>query len=416
VNGAHPSPSPGAAAEDERTRELSGMANVAALTFLAARAVPLGWVVGVAGGVPLARAAQRHGSRAGYAAATASLVETMAIMGPARMGIPVPHAVSAPWLGVLQRRGRSLLTLALAGAAVRTGYYVATSAFSILVLIGLDAYVGSYEQLRQRLGFLPEGEAAALWLTVVMLVVWSLGAGLVQAWVLRRGLRDWDDHAGQGEVDPDSATPKPPSPAHPRAGLLVAVALVGFAVTLSGTDTWILGGVAVSLAVLWVVTPADGRTLGRGLLLALPLALSTLAFGLVGGIGSDRALRRAARVALLVLIAVWVHRAAGSEGLRDQSLRLVRRLRRFPTLALAGAVLGASVAASDFGGAARRLGRRVAGTTRRPTAVLDAALAWLADESTRLALPRAGDGDPAPETSEEGRTAPEGPALPGSGA
>jgi len=198
------------------------MASVAALTFLAARAVPLGWVVGVAGGVPLARAAQRYGGRAGYAAATASLVETMAIMGPARMGIPVPHAVSAPWLGVLQRRGRSLFTLALAGAGVRTGYYVATSAFSILVLTGLDAYVGSYEQLRQRLGFLPEGEAAALWLTVVMLVVWSLGAGLVQAWVLRRGLRD-RSHLRQP---------------HPRAGLLVAVAMVGFAVTLSGTDTW----------------------------------------------------------------------------------------------------------------------------------------------------------------------------------
>ncbi len=94
----------------------------------------------------------------------------------------------------------------------------------------------------------------------------------------------------------------------------------------------------------------------------------------------------------------------------------MQRLRRFPTLALGGAVLGASVAASDFGGAARRLGRRVAGTTRRPMAVLDAALAWLAGESTRLALPRAGDGDPVPETSEEGRTDPEGPALPGSGA
>ena len=45
--------------------ELSGMANVAALTFLAARAVPLGWMVGVAGGLPLARAGQRHGGRAG---------------------------------------------------------------------------------------------------------------------------------------------------------------------------------------------------------------------------------------------------------------------------------------------------------------------------------------------------------------
>lgn len=141
-----------------------------------------------------------------------------------------------------------------------------------------------------------------------------------------------------------------------------------------------------------------------------------MAFGLVGGIGSEQALRRAARVALLVLIAMWIHRAAGSAGLRDQSLRLVRRLRRLPTLALAGTVLGASVAASDFGGAARRLGRRVAGTTRRPTAVLDAALAWLADESTRLALPLADRSDHASETSAEGGTAREGPALPGVGA
>ena len=375
------------------------MANVAALTFLAARAVPLGWVVGVAGGVPLARAAQRHGGRAGYAAATASLVETMAIMGPARMGIPVPHAVSAPWLGVLYRKGRALLTMALAGALVRSGYYL-----------------GSYEQLRQWLGFLPAGTAAALWLTAAMLVAWSLGAGLVQAWVLRRGLRDWDDNVGHGELDPGSSAAKVSPAAHPRAGLLVMVALVGFVVALSGTRPWVLGGVAVCLAMLWVVTQADARTLGRGLLLALPLALSTLAFGLVGGIGFNQAVRRGARVALLVLIAVWLHRAAGSAGLRDQSLRLVRRLRRFPTLALAGTVLGASVAASDFGGAARRLGRRVGGATRRPTAVLDASLAWLADESTRLAAPVAEPAASLPEnseTSEDGRTGGEGPDLPG---
>ncbi|MAS54452.1 hypothetical protein [Nocardioides sp.] len=392
------------------------MANVAALTFLAARAVPLGWVVGVAGGVPLARAAQRHGGRAGYAAATASLVETMAIMGPARMGIPVPHAVSAPWLGVLYRKGRALLTMALAGALVRSGYYLMTSVFSILVLIGLEAYVGSYEQLRQWLGFLPAGTAAALWLTAAMLVAWSLGAGLVQAWVLRRGLRDWDDNVGHGELDPGSSAAKVSPAAHPRAGLLVMVALVGFVVALSGTRPWVLGGVAVCLAMLWVVTQADARTLGRGLLLALPLALSTLAFGLVGGIGFNQAVRRGARVALLVLIAVWLHRAAGSAGLRDQSLRLVRRLRRFPTLALAGTVLGASVAASDFGGAARRLGRRVGGATRRPTAVLDASLAWLADESTRLAAPVAEPAASLPEnseTSEDGRTGGEGPDLPG---
>lgn len=336
-------------------------------------------------------------------------------MGPARMGIPAPHALSAPWLGAMHRRGRSLLSLALAGAAVRTWYYLATSAFSILVLIGLDAYAGSYEQLRQRLGFLPEGAAAALWVTAVMLVVWSLGAGLVQAWVVQRGLRQWDDNVRHGEVEPNSLTPKPASPSHPRAGLLVGVALVGFVVTLSGTGFWVLGGVAACLAVLWMVTWADWGTLGRGLLLALPLALSTLAFGLVGGIGGERAFRRGARVALLVLIAVWIHRAAGSAGLRDQSLRLVHRLTRFPTLALAGTVLGASVAASDFGGAARRLGRRVAATRRRPTAVLDAALAWLAEESTRLAAPPKDHGIPATGHSEQQGTSRGGPAPPGTG-
>ncbi|HEV2060144.1 MAG TPA: hypothetical protein VGR11_12370, partial [Solirubrobacteraceae bacterium] len=140
-----PSPRPGL----ERERTLAGLANVAALTFLAARAVPGGFVVALAGGVPLARAAHRHGARAGYAAAGASLIETMAVMGPARMGIPFPHAASAPALGSLERRGAALLALALTGAVIRFGYYLATSAFYVLVLVGLDAYAGTYEAMRR---------------------------------------------------------------------------------------------------------------------------------------------------------------------------------------------------------------------------------------------------------------------------
>lgn len=363
------------------------MANVSALTFLVARAVPLGWTVGVAGGVPLARAAQRHGARAGYATATASLVETMAIMGPARMGIPVPHAASAPLLGALERRRSSLLTLALAGAAVRTGYYALTSAFSIAVLIGLDAYLGSYERLRETLGFLPAGRAAALWLTFASLVAWSLGAGLIQAWVIRRGLRRWT--LGTTDASLGRPGPAPARAAAPRrhAGAFVALAIAAFGATLASTDARALGAIALLLAVAWTLTAAGWRTLGRGLALALPLALSTLAFGLVGGIGGGQAARRAARVALLVLIAVWVHSAAGSQGLRAASLRLVRRLRRVPVLALAGTVLGASASAEDFGGAARRLIARLRAVARRPIPVLDASLAWLAEESARLAAP-----------------------------
>lgn len=113
-----------------------------------------------------------------------------------------------------------------------------------------------------------------------------------------------------------------------------------------------LAVVAGALLVAWICTPADGRAFLRGLLLALPVALSTLAFGIVGGIGSDLATRRGLPVALLVLIAVWVHRAAGGRGLKLQAMRLGHRLRRFPTLALAGEILGSSVSVVDFGGAA----------------------------------------------------------------
>ncbi len=378
----------------EQARVLSGMANVAALTFLVARAVPLGWTVGVAAGVPLARAAERHGARAGYAAATASLVETVAIMGPARMGIPVPHAASAPLLGVLERRHASFLMLAAAGAAVRTAYYVATSAFSIVVLIGLDAYLGSYERLRDALGFLPTGRAPALWLTLAGLIVWSILAGVIQAWVVRRGLRRWAIAATVEDAGPSRPTPGA-APGRRGAGALVGGAVVGFAATLASTGPWALGAIALVLAAAWALTAADGRTFVRGLGLAAPLALSTFGFGAFGGIGASLAGRRAACVALLVMIAVWVRSAAGSDGLRDVSVRLVHRLRRVPVLAATGAVLGASVSASDFGGAARRLASRLRTARRRPTPILDASLGWLADESTRLAAPQA-DADDGP--------------------
>ncbi len=372
-------------ATDDRTRALGGMANVAALTFLVARAVPLGWTVGIAGGVPLARAAQRHGARAGYATATASLVETTAIMGPARMGIPVPQAASAPLLGALAGRGAPYVALAAAGAAMRTAYYAVTSAFSIVVLVGLDAYLGTYDRVRDLLGFLPSGTSAALVLTFASLVVWSTGAGLIQAWVIRRGLARWEDEvaatpsiAPLRDADADAAAESP------HAGALVLGAVAGFAVTLASTDPRALGAIALVLAVAWAASAADGRAVVRGVAIAAPLAISTLAFGLVGGIGSDSAVLRSARVALLVLIAVWVRSAAGSQGLRRVSLVAVRRLRRVGVLADSAAVLGAATPVEDLSGSARRLGGRLRSARRRPVPVVDAALGWIAEESVRL--------------------------------
>lgn len=365
--------------ESERT--LAGLANVAALTFLAARAVPGGFVVALAGGVPLARAAHRHGARAGYATAGASLIETMAVMGPARMGIPVPHAASAPALGALERRGAALLALALAGAAIRFGYYLATSAFYVLVLVGLDAYAGTYEAVRRTFGFLPGGTAAPLAMTAAFLLVWSLVAGLIQAWVVRRGLRRWPDEAEEFGERP-AAAPERAGLADPRA--VVWTGLVATAITLASTQPAALALVAGWLLAAWLIVRAGVRSLTGGLALAAPLALSTLAFGLVGGIGAELALRRAARVALLVLTAVWLRSAAGAAGLRAISLRAVRRLRRLPTLALSARVLGASAGVGNYGESARALGRSIARVRKRPGPLLVAVLGWIAAEARRL--------------------------------
>lgn len=375
---------------------LAGMAGVAALTFLVARAIPGGYWVALTGGVPLARAGQR-GGREGYATAGASLVETTAVMGPARLGIAVPHAASAPLLGILDRRGAGYLVLAAAGALVRYLYYLLTFAFYVWVLVGLDAYTGTYESGRGLLPFLPAGEAAAIWVSAVGLVFWSAGAGLIQAWVIRRGLRRWPEDADVEVevVDPEREPAQTNASAagwDPRVVVTVATLLIALA--LVSTAPLMLAVVAGLLAVLWALSTAGLRPLAGGLALAAPLALSTLAFGLVGGIGEAEALRRTARVALLVLIAVWLRAAAGPDGLREVSLRLVRRLPRVRTLALTAAVLGASAGAADYGASGRRLGARLRATRKRPAPILDAVLLWIGNEASQLPRGRSAAREP----------------------
>ena len=70
------------------------------MSFLAARAAPTGgfWVA-LAGGVALARVAERRGARQGFGASVAAMLETVAIIGPARFGVPLTQAITAPMLG-----------------------------------------------------------------------------------------------------------------------------------------------------------------------------------------------------------------------------------------------------------------------------------------------------------------------------
>src|SRR6266516_3814556 len=85
--------------------EAAGLARVATVSFLASRAVPSsGFWVALAGGVALARAALRDGIRLGYGASVAATLQTIALIGPARLNIPLTQALTAPLIGALEGR------------------------------------------------------------------------------------------------------------------------------------------------------------------------------------------------------------------------------------------------------------------------------------------------------------------------
>src|SRR5215218_4320974 len=110
----------------------TGPAHVAVVSFLASRAAPTGgfWIA-LAGGVALARVAERRGARLGFGASVAAMLETVAIIGPARFGIPLTQAASAPLLGRLEARGVATTIQVLACAAIRLLHNAATTAFFI---------------------------------------------------------------------------------------------------------------------------------------------------------------------------------------------------------------------------------------------------------------------------------------------
>ena len=147
----------------------TGLAHVATVTFLAARAAPSAqfWLA-LAGGIGLARTAALKGARIGYGASAAAMLQTVAVMGPARINAPLTQALTAPMLGALHRRGTSVPVQIVACFAIRLAHYVVlTAALVWIVLGGLDAYAGSDDALTGWLGILPEGQRGALIVTAV---------------------------------------------------------------------------------------------------------------------------------------------------------------------------------------------------------------------------------------------------------
>src|SRR5918998_4231821 len=169
-----------------------GLGHVATASFLASRVAPTGgFAVALAGGVAIARAAQRGGFRVGAGTSAAAMLQTVAIMGPARVGIPLTQAVSAPVLGWMEARGLGTFAQALAAAAIRLAHHVLGVLLYVWIILGIDAYTGSYDRLLGWVPVLPEGRTGALIATGLAIACWTVGASVVQAVVYRRGLRRW---------------------------------------------------------------------------------------------------------------------------------------------------------------------------------------------------------------------------------
>lgn len=362
--------------------QTAGPAHVATVSFLASRAVPSGgFVVALAGGTALARVGARHGARTGFGASMAAMLETVAIMGPARFGVPLTQAVSAPLVGAMHARGRGPLAQFAVTAAIRLVSNAIGIAFFVFVITGgLDAYSGTYENIVGRVGISLDERGTVL-LTIAGLVVWGVLASVVQVMVYGRGLRGWPDGEVEGE-------PPPPEAGVHRgrfdARAATVAAAVAFGLLLSGTTWPLLAGVAAWLALVTVTARGDRRAWRTGLVLAAVLGLGAVTFSLVGGLGAAVAAPRGLRAVLLVLVATWLRSAAGADGLREVFRRVLGRLRRVPSVPEAIGALDHIGSEGHLDRAGRSLVKLAAETPLRPAALVDTVLEWVYGQAGRF--------------------------------
>jgi hypothetical protein len=328
------------AAPDSSASTPTGLAHVATVSFLAARAAPSAqfWIA-LAGGIGLARAAALHGLRIGYGASAAAMLQTTAVMGPARVNGPLTQALTAPLLGMLHRRGVGVAGQVVACFAIRLAHYVViTAALVWIVFGGLDAYAGSYDNLTGWLGLLPEGERGAVIMTAILNVGLAAFYSVTQVLVYRWALGSWPA-TPPAIAEPAEAAAQDRGSARfdPRAITLAAA--VAFGLLLSGTAWVLLASVAAWLALAWAVSRPDHEALRLGLALTALLFFGAIVATLIAGLGVDEALRRGTRAGLLVLVATWLRAAAGPAGLRETFRRMLWRIRAVPPAREASQIL-----------------------------------------------------------------------------
>ena len=370
----------------------TGLAHVATVSFLASRAAPsLQFFFALGGGIALARAAAQQGARTGYGAALASMLQTVAVMGPARVNAPLTQAITAPMMGRLQARGAHPLTEFLACLALRLVHYaVLLAAFIFVILGGLDEFTGSYETLTGWLGIVPQGATAALAVTAAGQVLWAIFFSTIQVAAYRRALGDWPRGEPSHAREPAAAATaveRGSGRFDPRA-ILVA-ALLASALLLASTSWALLLGVTAWLIGAWLLSRPDYDAVPLGLVLAGLLAFAALTGGLLSGAGLELTLRRVLRAVLLVAVATWMRAAAGPGGLREAFRRVLCRLRGLPAVKEAAALMEGLDPGPRLVAAARAAADRLSDVPLAPVALVDAVIGWVAAESAGF---RAGAG------------------------
>lgn len=365
--------------------ESAGPAHVATVSFLASRAVPSGgFVVALAGGTALARVAARQGTRQGFAASIAAMLETVSIMGPARFGVPLTQAIGAPLLGGMHAKGRSVARQLAVAAAIRLVSNTAGASFFIFVITGgLDAYSGAYENIAGKFG-IELGQTGTIVATAVALLLWTALASVAQVLVYRRGLRRWPEE----QLDGESQAPEPyvhRGRFDPR--LAAVAAAVVFALLIASTAWMLLGAVVAWLALATLVARGDRRAWRTGFALAGVLAVGALVFSLTGGLGVEVAARRGLRAGLLVLTATWLRAAAGADGLRAVARRALARVRFIPAVSEAVRVLDTIGSEGRLVAAGKAMVDRAASVPFAIVPLVDAMLGWVIDEAGRYRPP-----------------------------
>jgi hypothetical protein len=351
------------------------------VSFLASRAAPsLQFFFALGGGMALARSAMTLGARAGHGTAIASMLQTVAVMGPARINAPLTQAITAPMMGRLQARGVHPALEFLACLALRLVHYAVLLAALIYVILGgIDEFIGSYETLTGWLGIVPQGAVAALAFTAAGQLLWAIFFSTIQVAAYRRALGNWP--ASEPPPGPEQAAilERGSGRFDPRA--IVLAALLATGLLLASTSWTLLLCVTAWLIPAWLLSKPDYETVPLGLALAGLVAFAVLVGGLLSGAGLELTLRRTLRAVLLVAVATWMRAAAGPGGLRETFRRGLRRLRALPALREASEQLEGLDAGPRLVAAGRAAVDRFSDVPLSPVPLVDAVIGWTAAES-----------------------------------